>query len=1041
MKYRRYYILLSLLISTSAIAESRDLSDNKSNKFENLKIYKNGLSSELAEKSITFFHRDNTGRVWTGTQTGLYLYEGQQTSSFSPKNKNEYFAPALDITGMSEDSAGSIWISTYSSGISKYSEVRKRFERVDFSPRRGVTSLVSMGNSLLVYKEDRFLKVVDTSISESLKWLDSAQTSLGISKIDRFYKTSDNRILALTSDGFLRIDFLSKSIERLSVDLDNKSLNDRERIHISVESLFSSEINSMINESSNRTHANGDRGFSNIGSVTDIKIFRGLIFVGTDSGLFIFDEQIRHLYTFKRENSSLSNDHVTRLFVDNETLWIGTYEGLCFLLSSNFQTINSVSAGINDEVLIFTEDYFSNIWVGTYNGLYVIEKGAGHHVNLVELYPEFSLPDFRIMSIESVAEELWIGTRSSGLHILDLITGTKIHHSVANNDNFEITKIQHLPNETTLIGSYNNGLYRLDPGYDESGGKSYGATKLLDIKVTLIEPIKSKNSVLIGTENKLFFYDLKTDTISEIEVDFGLDDITPIMTVIHETSEGAFWIGTQSHGVYLADMLSPSESVINLKPLFEDTLLSTSAIYSAEIDNNDRTWVSGSEGLFLILADGSFARRFTKLDGLQGNKFNFGSSFKDSNGQLFFGGSRGYNRFNPDSITAYIPRPAIGFTKVTLEKSINNPKLIAKDLQSIILSHKDHFITFEFSALELIDPQSTRYRYKLIGFDPDWIDIGSRRTATYTNLPAGDFEFRVQAVNAAGVWNREGITMDLKVKPAPWLTGWAFTLYGILVVMLIIIWHRIYRAYAIKDEALRHAKKMQDIADRYADDLQEQVEFQGKLTDSFHFYNKELLARAYEGIDAGLVFSLAGEDLSGKRLLRRLRVFDLLQDALYYHGEQLYANLRTFTDHLAAYLEGYYGEAGRKLTVINDIPNDVMPAAHAVSCAIIIAECLDNSLAHAFPAEKAACFVRIGLTTTAEPIMKKDQVVLHYQDNGIGIPTGLAFDAPESGGMTIIASAVASLNGEIGFEENSRTNLLVTFQVPWTREPGSSPIT
>ncbi|MFU8763578.1 MAG: triple tyrosine motif-containing protein, partial [Haliea sp.] len=429
--------------------------------------------------------------------------------------------------------------------------------------------------------------------------------------------------------------------------------------------------------------------------------------------------------------------------------------------------------------------------------------------------------------------------------------------------------------------------------------------------------------------------------------------------------------------------------------------------------------------------DFEFLRRYSAADGLQGNKFNFGASFSDGDGFLYFGGSRGYNRFHPSRIPSSTSPPSIRIIGINVSDTKSRTTTNSGDIESILLNHEDLFITFEFSALDYADPESTSYRHKLIGFDTDWVDIGSRGSATYTSLPPGEYVFRVQAVNSAGIWNYDGLTIGLEVMPAPWRTWWAYTLYLIAALVALAWAFRYQRNNVLRDQQLVHAQEMQRIADRVADDLQDQIEVQTKLSSSMHYYNKQLLYWTKFCTDTTVEYEPADTVLAHERIRFRLDVLELIQDSLYYRGEQLYVQLPSFVTSLVHELCSNHPELGSRLTSINDVKSDLVPAARAIPIAIIFAELFDNSLKHALPGKGANCFVRFSLTINPDMSSRSDQYKLVYQDDGDGIPTGLSFESPESAGFAIIRHAAASLGCEMAISDEDRRLVSASFDLPW----------
>jgi len=170
---------------------------------------------------------------------------------------------------------------------------------------------------------------------------------------------------------------------------------------------------------------------------------------------------------------------------------------------------------------------------------------------------------------------------------------------------------------------------------------------------------------------------------------------------------------------------------------------------------------------------------------LQSNEFNGGAYLKSQSGELYFGGINGFNRFSPSRIKINEHIPAIqliSFTKfgkaVELENSIEE----SKDIQ---LSYEDNYFSFEFAALDFSNPSKNQYMYKLNGFDKDWIESGTRRYASYTNLEAGKYSFQVKGSNNDGVWNEQGTSIDIIITPPFWATWWFRLAVSILFIMAV----------------------------------------------------------------------------------------------------------------------------------------------------------------------------------------------------------------------------------------------------------------
>jgi diguanylate cyclase (GGDEF)-like protein len=239
--------------------------------------------------------------------------------------------------------------------------------------------------------------------------------------------------------------------------------------------------------------------------------------------------------------------------------------------------------------------------------------------------------------------------------------------------------------------------------------------------------------------------------------------------------------------------------------------LANNVVYKIEEDNQGFIWLSTNQGLSRMDPKTETFKNYDVGDGLQSNEFNFGASFKSKTGELFFGGINGLNRFFPENITDDIQIPKVIIVNMLLanksvaitpigEQAINNQtesavtqnstafslKQAIHHTKSIILTYRDNIIALEFSTLHFTNARKNQFAYQLVGWDENWVhtDYKNRR-ATYTNLPHGDYTFKVKASNADGYWNEEGTSLKITVLPPPWKTWWAYTLYGLFLLSLV----------------------------------------------------------------------------------------------------------------------------------------------------------------------------------------------------------------------------------------------------------------
>ncbi len=309
----------------------------------------------------------------------------------------------------------------------------------------------------------------------------------------------------------------------------------------------------------------------------------------------------------------------------------------------------------------------------------------------------------------------------------------------------------------------------------------------------------------------------------------GHDSIYSIM----EDSEGNLWVGTPDGLNHL------NIKTKKFKLYTKKNGLPNNVIYSIEEDNQGYIWLSTNQGLSRMEPKTGKFKNYDVGDGLQSNEFNGGSSFKSESGELFFGGINGFNSFYTDNIIEDIEPPKVLITNMLLlNKSIpiisktskKNQKVTSSrnkpgfslaqaihETETITLTYKENIVAFEFSALHFSNSKKNQFAYQLMGWDKDWVttDYKNRR-ATYTNLPDGSYTFRVKASNSDGFWNEDGASIQITVLPPPWKTWWAYTLYGLFFLSLILAFIHSQKKKVLFERAINKQLE-QKVAERTAE--------------------------------------------------------------------------------------------------------------------------------------------------------------------------------------------------------------------------------
>lgn len=252
--------------------------------------------------------------------------------------------------------------------------------------------------------------------------------------------------------------------------------------------------------------------------------------------------------------------------------------------------------------------------------------------------------------------------------------------------------------------------------------------------------------------------------------------------------QNRLWIGTEGGGLDYFDQAHNKFYSIG-----EADGLGNAVIHAINQDAQNNLWVSTNKGLSMIqfrpfsvpFSGHIKVTNYTIADGLPSNQFSNQSTITGSGGELIFGSISGITLFDPASIVTNTYKPPVVLTdflirnkSVTVTDTDSPLKSQINETNEITLAHDQGFISFRFAALNYINPNNNNYAYKLEGFKGDngWHYVGNQRMATYTNLDAGKYIFKVKASNNDGVWNDQARSIKLIVLPPWWKTWWAYLL-------------------------------------------------------------------------------------------------------------------------------------------------------------------------------------------------------------------------------------------------------------------------
>jgi len=271
--------------------------------------------------------------------------------------------------------------------------------------------------------------------------------------------------------------------------------------------------------------------------------------------------------------------------------------------------------------------------------------------------------------------------------------------------------------------------------------------------------------------------------------------------------EKYLWAGTNGGGFNRFEMATGK-----CKRYSEKDGLPNNVVYGILSDAAGNLWMSTNQGLSCFNIQKESFRNYTDADGLPGNEFNRGQLIKASTGQLFFGGVDGLTWFYPAEVLKKV-QPA---NNIVISRFLvsNKPVDFKKDssilnrniqyCRSVTLPYEKNMFSIEFTLLQFTLPEKKHYRYKLDGFDKDWIDNGAKNSVTYTNLDPGSYTFHVTGSNSDGVWNEKGATLIINITPPWYRTLWFRILLSVFIVGSLYAFYRYRLHQSLKVISMRN---------------------------------------------------------------------------------------------------------------------------------------------------------------------------------------------------------------------------------------------
>ena len=295
---------------------------------------------------------------------------------------------------------------------------------------------------------------------------------------------------------------------------------------------------------------------------------------------------------------------------------------------------------------------------------------------------------------------------------------------------------------------------------------------------------KSGNIWVATMGNGIFRYNPQTDQMVKYQCVPG--DSTSIgtneVTGISEDSKGLLWFSTDRGG-----LLCFNPETGRFRTYTKANGLPDNVTYKVVEDAQHRIWFGTDRGLVCLHPETDSLQIFTRNDGLPDNQFNYKSALAASDGTIWMGTINGLVSFNPQIVRRNTFVPPVYITGMYVQG-----RETPFPTDGVQLPYRSN-VGFDFVALSYTSPGANRYAYKMEGIDNDWNYTSAAHTASYAQLPPGDYLFRVRGSNNDGVWNQEEATLSVRILPPWWRTVWAYLIYVIVVSGSFVLTLRAYR--------------------------------------------------------------------------------------------------------------------------------------------------------------------------------------------------------------------------------------------------------
>lgn len=786
-----FLVFIFLMLGVMGISEDLLLTKDSLPLFDIL-----GREQGLYNLSVSSIIQDKYGFLWFGTQGGLSEYDGREMHNYrtDPFTENG-LAHNLIQTMFYDEKNHELWIGTYQ-GVSKYIIHENRF--VNYTVDNS-----NLSNSVIVAIQ----KIGKDIYLGTLNGLNKLNLDSGEIKnyeapgdvIRDLMVDSKERLLVGTYEGIYEFNTIQEKFEKMDINLPSDFVMVIKEFEKGILTLGLWDGGIVEYNTNNKTIKNIQ--FDDNRVYTIYRTNDKTLWIGTwGGGLFAVDKNgEKYSFTGNEKDSTIPHPVVYSLYQDKTgILWIGTNGGGIAKLNPrksdylylSHNDFDNFPAGKMNSILIDSKGY---LWLSVYNsGLNRYDTNKNEMIGYNnDNDNKHYLPTSSVIKIYETSDGRLLLATGDGIIEYDYTKDTFNNLNILPKDTIVYSIKESNDKKYLWIGTYSEGVFKYNVENENITQYRYIEHEDSSLTDNLVYDIliDSKNRVWVGTNNGLnmmnpnsknfiFFKEKNGD-----KTQLGVDTVQTLF----EDSKGKIWIGTNGGGI---SIYNEDGTFTNIT---EENGLSSNFINGFLESNSGDIWVSTNNGLSIINQNNYEITILTPDDGIGSWEFNSGT-YKDNDGNLYFGSTKGITKIASSFKNKNLPKPNIYITDLELyQKKLDIDYSFYNDM-NMTFKPKENTLSFGFAALDFDSPEKTKYFYYLKGFDKDWIYSDERDYVTYSNLPFGEYEFMVYAKTIRGV---QSDIAKLKFKiEKPWFR--TYTAYLIYFLGLLLVIYSIFKIWEAK---------------------------------------------------------------------------------------------------------------------------------------------------------------------------------------------------------------------------------------------------